>query len=338
MGYQRVVITRPGGVDALQVIEENELPEPGPGEARIRVLAAGVARADILMRRGRYPGEMPPLPYTPGYDIVGTVDAINAPGSDLAPGQRVAALTKIGGYAEAICLPVKDLVRVPEGLDPGEVVALVLNYLTAYQMMRRYARVQAGQCVLIHAAASGVGTALLQLGGLSRLKMYCSASPGKLGMVEQLGGIPIDYTTVDFRRVVRGEAARGAQAIFDPIGGSHLWKSYRSLSATGTLIAYGELSTAGVESPRRVDVWMHDLLPALLRWMPGGRTVRWFEVYPVNQNHPDWYQQDLSELIRLLAEGAIKPIIAARLPLVEAGRAHEMLESRKTIGKIVLLI
>ena len=332
-----MVITRPGGIDALQVKEENELPEPGPGEARIRVLAAGVARADILMRRGRYPGEMPPFPYTPGYDIVGLVDVINGPGASLAPGQRVAALTKVGGYSEIICLPVKDLVRVPEGLDPGEVVALVLNYLTAYQMMHRYARVQPGQCVLIHAAASGVGTALLQLGGISRLKMYGTASTGKLGIVKQLGGVPIDYTTDDFQHVVRQEAAGGAEVVFDPIGGSHLWRSYRSLSAAGMLIAYGELSTAGVERPARKDVWMHYLLPTLLRWMPGGRAVRWFEVYPVNQSHADWYQQDLSDLIRLLADGAIKPIIAARLPLAEAARAHEMLESRKIIGKIVLL-
>jgi NADPH:quinone reductase-like Zn-dependent oxidoreductase len=226
---------------------------------------------------------------------------------------------------------------VPEGVDPAEAVALVLNYLTAYQMMHRYARAQPGQCVLIHAAASGVGTALLQLGGISRLKMYGTTSPGKLKMVKQLGGLPIDYTADDFQRVVRREAARGAEVIFDPIGGSHLWKSYRSLSAAGKLIAYGELSTAGTDKPARKDIWMHDLLPVLLRWMPGGRSVRWFEVYPVNQSHPDWYQQDLSVLIDLLAKGAIKPIIAARLPLVEARRAHEMLESRKIIGKIVLL-
>jgi NADPH:quinone reductase-like Zn-dependent oxidoreductase len=337
MSYKRVVITRPGGVDALQVKDVDELPEPGAGEARIRVLAAGVARADILMRRGRYPGEVPPLPYTPGYDIAGLVDLINEPGTGLAPGQRVAALIKVGGYSEYICLPVKDLVRVPEGLDPAEVVALVLNYLTAYQMLHRYARVQPGQRVLIHAAASGVGTALLQLGGLFYLKMFATASSGKLGILKQLGAFPIDYTRDDFRQVIRRESRDGVDVIFDPVGGSHLWKSYQALSASGMLIAYGELSTTAMEKPALKDVVMHYTLPTLLKWMPGKRTIHWYEMYPFNQSHPDWYHLDLTYLIGLLAEGRIKPIIAARLNLVEAARAHEMLESRNVIGKIVLL-
>jgi NADPH:quinone reductase-like Zn-dependent oxidoreductase len=337
MRYKRVVITQPGGADTLQVREEDELPQPGAGEARIRVLAAGVARADILMRRGRYPGEVPSYPYTPGYDIVGWIDTINGANEEMAAGQKVAALTKVGGYSEYICLPVKDLVRVPDSLDPAEAVALVLNYLTAYQMLHRYARVKPEQRVLIHAAASGVGTALLQLGQLSDLEMYGTASGSKLGVLRQLGATPIDYTVDDFRKAVRRETGNGVDAAFDPIGGSHLWKSYRTLSASGNLIAYGELSTSGTDHPAWIDVWMHHALPILLRRIPGGRSVRWFEVYPVNHNHPDWYHQDLTNLINLLAVGTIKPIIAARLPLVEAGRAHEMLESRTVIGKIVLL-
>ncbi len=336
MGYKRVLITRAGGVDVLQVREEHTPPAPGQGEARIRVLAAGVARADILMRQGRYPGEVPAYPYTPGYDIVGTIDAVNGERSGLTPGQKVAALTKTGGYSEIICLPVENLVPVPEGLDPAESVALVLNYLTAYQMLHRYAGVQPGQSALIHAAGSGVGTALLQLGNIAGIKMYGTASGNKLETVESLGAVAIDYTSVDFRKAVRKETGNGVDAAFDPIGGSHLWKSYQTLSASGTLIAYGELSTTATDRPRRIDLWMHQALPVLLRRMPGGRTVRWFEVYPVNQDHPNWYYQDLTHLFDLLAAGKIKPIIAARLPLDQAARAHKMLESRSLIGKIVL--
>jgi NADPH:quinone reductase-like Zn-dependent oxidoreductase len=243
----------------------------------------------------------------------------------------------VGGYSEYVCVPVKDLVKVPVGLDPAEVVALVLNYLTAYQMLHRFSRVQAGQRVLIHAAASGVGTALLQLGKISDLKMYATASGNKLEVVKQLGAIPIDYTRQDFRRIVRQETGDGVDAAFDPIGGSHLWKSYRTLAARGRLIAYGELSTAGTENPARIDVFMHQILPTLLRWTPGGRAVRWYEMYPFNKSHPEWYQQDLTHLINLVAEGQVKPIIAARLSLDEAARAHTLLESRQVIGKIVFV-
>ncbi len=337
MGYKRVIITRPGGVEVLQVKEESELPAPKMAEARIRVLAAGVARADSLMRRGRYPGEVPALPYTPGFDIAGCIDAINGEHLEFAPGQMVAALTKVGGYSEYLCVPVKDLVPVPTGLDPAVAVALVLNYLTAYQMLHRYSLVQSGQRVLIHAAASGVGTALLQLGKRSGLKMYATASGNKLEILKQLGAFPIDYTRQDFQHAVRQETGDGVDAAFDPIGGSHLWKSYRTLAARGSLIAYGELSTAGTENPARIDVFMHRILPTLLRWTPGGRVVRWYEMYPFNRSHPEWYHQDLTHLIDLAAGGQIKPIIAARLPLDEAARAHALLESRQVIGKIVLV-
>lgn len=337
MGYKRIIITKPGSVEVLQVKEEDQLPIPKANEARIRVLAAGVARADILMRRGRYPGIVPPLPYTPGYDIVGFIDSINGEQPDFTPGQMVAALTKVGGYSEYLCVPTTDLVKVPTGLDPAEVVALVLNYLSAYQMLHRYSRVQTGQRILVHAAASGVGTALLQLGSISNLKMYATASGMKLEILKQLGAFPIDYTRKDFRQVIRQETGDGVDAAYDPIGGSHLWKSYQMLAPKGTLIAYGELSTAGTENPARIDVFMHHFLPILLRWIPRGRIVRWYEMYPFNKSHAEWYQQDLKHLINLLSAEQIKPIIADRLPLVEAVHAHEMLESRQVVGKIVLV-
>jgi NADPH2:quinone reductase len=217
------------------------------------------------------------------------------------------------------------------------VVALVLNYITAYQMMHRYSKVQLRQRVLIHAAASGVGTALLQLGKISNLKMYATASGNKLEILKQLGAVPIDYTRENFQQVILQETGDGVDAAFDPIGGSHLWKSYRTLAAKGNLIAYGELSTAATERPARIDVFMHHVLPTLLKWIPGGRVVFWYEIYPINHSHPDWYHQDLTNLINMLAGGQIKPIIAARLALVEAARAHTMLESRQVIGKIVLV-
>src|SRR5262252_811672 len=167
MRHTRISVTHYGGPDELRVVEE-ECPEPKRGEVRVRVLAAGVALPDVMMREGIHP-ETPRLPFTPGWDLVGAVDRLGAGVSGIEPGQIVAALPIHGAYAEFICLPPRELVPVPSGLDPAEGVSLVLNYITAYQMLHRSARVKPGQRVLIHGASGGVGTALLQLGRLGGL-------------------------------------------------------------------------------------------------------------------------------------------------------------------------
>lgn len=196
MKNTRVVVSRPGGPEVLQAISER-LPEPRAGEYRLRILAAGVSYADLLMREGVHP-ETPPAPFTPGWDLVGEVDRVGDGCSAYKPGQMVAALPIVGGYADYICLPEKELVPVPDGLDPAEAVSLVLNYVTAYQMMHRSAKVSQGQRILIHAAAGGVGTALLQLGQLAGADMFGTASSRNHDLITSLGGTPIDYQHVDF--------------------------------------------------------------------------------------------------------------------------------------------
>ncbi len=169
MKYKRIVISRYGGSEVLQVAED-ELPEPRSGEVRVRMLAAGVAWGDILKREG-FGGARPP--FTPGYDIVGGVDKLGEGVSAVKVGQTVAALPIAGGYAEYICLPASGLTPVPSGLDPAETVSLVMNYVVAHQMLHRAARVKTGERILIHSAAGGVGTALLQLGKLAGLELLC---------------------------------------------------------------------------------------------------------------------------------------------------------------------
>src|SRR5215510_4080659 len=175
MKHTRIVVDRYGGPDALRLVEE-ECPEPKKGEVRLRVLAAGVSLPDLMMCEGIHP-ETPRLPFTPGWDLVGVVDRLGPGISGIEPGQIVAALPIHGAYAEFVCLPPRELVPVPSGLDAAEAVSLVLNYVTAYQMLHRSARVRPGQRVLIHGAAGGVGTALLQLGRLAGLQMYGTCSP-----------------------------------------------------------------------------------------------------------------------------------------------------------------
>src|SRR5580704_3937036 len=251
MRNTRVVLTALGGPEVLKVIDD-EIREPAANEVRVRILACGVAFADVLMRRGLYSG-VPPLPYSPGYDIVGVVDSCGAGvtqrpgGTPWKPGDWVAALTMIGGYSRYIVLPESELVRVPAGLDPAETVSLVLNYTTAYQLIHRIAKLRRGESVLIHGAAGGVGTAALQLGSLAGLKMFGTASKPKHNLVAALGGIPIDYRTEDFVR--RAAGVGGMDAVFDPIGGRNWLRSYRALGKGGRFIGYG--MSAAIEGGRR---------------------------------------------------------------------------------------
>src|SRR5690242_10464641 len=190
MKYQHVVVERTGEPEVLRVVED-ELPEPGAGQARVKILAADVSFSDVNMRRGRYPGAPKP-PFTPGYAMVGRVDQLGpatAAGrepSALAVGQMVAALTFYGSYSQYLFLPIEQLVPVPAGADPAKAVCLVLNYVTAYQMLHRVARVAEGQRILVHGAAGGVGTAFLELGRLAGLQIYGTASKPKHPLVARL--------------------------------------------------------------------------------------------------------------------------------------------------------
>ena len=165
MTYKKVMVTRLGGPEVLRVVEEN-IPEPRAGQVGVKILSAGVSYADMLMREGVHPEARRP-PFTPGWDLIGVIDRLGESVTSFRTGEMVTALPVVGGYAEYICLPADELVSVPPGLDPSEAVALVLNYTTAYQMMHRSIRVTPGQRALIHSASGGIGTALLQLGGLA---------------------------------------------------------------------------------------------------------------------------------------------------------------------------
>src|SRR5262245_58568173 len=216
MRNTRTLVTHYGGPDELRVVEET-CPEPKHGEVRVRVLAAGVSLPDVMMREGIHP-ETPRLQFTPGWDLIGVVDRLGAGTTGIEPGQIVAALPISGAYAEYLCLPHRELVPVPSGLDPAEAVTLILNYVTAYQMLHRSAKVRRGQRVLIHGAAGGVGSAILQLGYLAGLEMYGTCSSRGAVAVSELGGVPIDYEHQDFVQEIHRLTTEGVDAVFDSIG------------------------------------------------------------------------------------------------------------------------
>lgn len=328
----RVVITRLGGPEVLRLVNE-ELPVPAAGQVRLKVVAAGVAYADILMRRGLYPG-VPRFPFTPGYDVVGDIDMLGAGVTNVSNGQRVAALTMIGGYSRYTLVPAADLVPVPSSLDAAEAVSLVLNYVTAYQMLHRVATLHSGQGLLVHSAAGGVGTATLQLGKLGGIRLFGTASKAKHEVLFALGATPIDYRNENFVERIRELSPEGLDSVFDPIGGKHWWDSYRCLGRGGLLVCYG--AQAAVREGK-FAAGMGFALLGFMRMIPNGRRASWYNVKLLRDAHPNWFAQDLSKLFELLAQRQIKPVIAVRLPLRDAPRANEMLEKAEVSGKIVLL-
>ena len=344
MRQTRIIVTHYGGPDALQVVEE-ECPEPKAGEVRVRVQAAGVSLPDIMAREGIHP-ETPRVPFTPGWDLVGVVDGLGAGISGIEPGQIVAAMPIHGAYAEFICVRRRELVPVPAGLDPAEAVSLILNYITAYQMMPRSAKGRPGQRVLIHGAAGGVGSALLQLGHLAGLGMYGTCSARGASAVSDLGGIPIDYRDQDFVGEIRRLTSGGVDAVFDPIGGAHTWHSRQALRPGGRVVAYGNTTSLrgeGLSSGRPgrrnrlhgIPVYVLYIAGGWL--LPGRKRIVPYSIQTLKRLRPALFRQDLITLLDLLREEKIKPLIAQRFPLAEARQAQELLGKGGVTGKIVLV-
>ena len=344
MRYTRIIVAHYGGPEALRVVEE-ECPEPKRGEVRVRVLAAGVSLPDVLAREGVHP-ETPRVPYTPGWDLLGIVDQVGDGVSGFEVGQTVAAMPISGCYAQYVCLPQHKFIPVSAGLDPAEAVAVVLNYITAYQMLYRSAKIKPGQRVLIHGASGGVGTAFLQLGRLAGVEMYgtCSAQAAKV--VKELGATPIDYRNSDFVQEIHRLTSDGVDAAFDGLGGDNLWRSREALHEGGRVVVYGFQAklrggrmASGTPSGRHPIRESAILGREILRnwFLPGRKSMVPYSIQWLMRLRPAWFRHDLLTLIDLLKQKKIKPLIAQRLPLAEAKQAHELLGRGGVVGKIVLV-
>jgi NADPH2:quinone reductase len=286
------------------------------------------------------------VPFTPGWDLVGVVDRLGPGVSGIEPGQMVAALPITGAYAESVCLPQRELVPVPSGLDPAEAVSLVLNYVTAYQMLHRSAHVRPGQRVLIHGAAGGVGSALLQLGRLAGLQMYGTCSARGASAVADLGGVPIDYRQADFVEEIHRLTGEGVDAVFDGIGGTTIWRSRDALRPGGVVVAYGLTSSLrggrlASGRPGRRDRFREIRIFGVYiagSWLlPGRKRVVPYSIQWLKRLRPALFRQDLIALFDLMQHGKIAPLIAQRIPLAEARAAHELLGKGGVTGKIVLV-
>ena len=344
MRQTKIVVTRYGGPEVITATEQ-ECPAPLPGEVRVKVLAAGVSLPDVLAREGVHP-ETPRVPFTPGWDLVGIVDRLGEGVSGFEPGQAVAAMPISGCYAQYVCLPQHKFFAVPAGLDPAEAVAVVLNYVTAFQMLNRSAKVKPGQRVLIHGAAGGVGTALLQLGRLAGVEMYGTCSAQGAATVKDLGATPIDYRNSDFVQEIHRLTGDGVDAVFDGIGGENLWRSREALREGGCVVVYGFQAKlhrgrmASAASSGRHSIRESAILGwyILRNWfLPGRKSMVPYSIQWLMRLKPAWFRHDLLTLFDLLQQKKIRPLIAQRLSLCEARQAHELLGAGGVIGKIVLI-
>jgi NADPH2:quinone reductase len=343
MRHKRIVVTQYGGPEVITVVEE-DVPVSKAGELRVKVLAAGVSLPDILAREGVHP-ETPRVPFTPGWDLVGTIDQLGEGVKGFELGQTVAAMPIHGCYAQYLCVPQRKLVPVPAGLDAAEAVATVLNYVTAYQMLHRSAKAHSGQRMLIHGAAGGVGSAMLQLAKLAGVEMYGTCSAQGAAVVREMGGIPIDYKSADFVQEIRRLTGDGVDAVFDGIGGDNLWRSRDALLGGGRVVTYGFQSKMRggrmvVRGEGRHPIRESAELGSFIFrnfFKPGQKSMVPYSIQWFMRFKPAWFRHDLLTLLDMLKEGKIKPLIAQRLPLEEARRAHEMLGEGGILGKIVLL-
>ncbi len=335
MAYKQVVLTEFGGPEALEVVTRSDLPEPGPGEVRVRVLVTSAAFTDVMIRKGMYPDVRETPPFVPGYDLVGVVDAVGGSADGLAVGDRVADLTTIGAYSEYVCLPAERLTPVPDGVADEDALAMILSAVTPYQMLHRVARLDAGQSLLIHGAGGAVGTAMLQLARDAGITAFGTDVAAKLDLIGTLGATAIDAGSGDLDGAIRDAVGAGVDAVFDPLGGESLSRSLHALRPGGILVAFGfqnEVLGRGGSIPLdfvKLKLW---------DWLPNGHATAFYSIGAMRRRHPDWFKADLAALYTLLAEGRFDPEVAEVVPLADVRRAHERVEAGDVRGKLVMRV
>jgi NADPH2:quinone reductase len=328
-------IVEPGGLR----VRQRALPAPAAGQALIRVEATGVSFAEQGMRRGRYPGQ-PKFPFVPGYDLVGTVVAVGADVEPAVVGTRVAAATKTGGWASYALVAAADLVPVPDKVDPVEAETVVVNGITAYQMLHRSARVQAGSTILVHGASGGVGSILVQLARHDGIRVLGTAASRNHDMLRALGVEPIDYHD-DVSQRVSGLAPNGVDAVFDHLGLDSFRESFALLAPGGTLVGYG--TAARLDDNNSMIAMFLGMIARIYAWniLPNKRRATFYNFWAGHSLSIRKFRKhqhaDLTTVLDLLAQGVITAQIAARFPLAEASAALELAESRTTNGKVVLV-
>lgn len=335
-----VWIMKHGSPVVLRVRESPD-PVPGPGEVRIRVRAAGLNFAEIMARQGLYP-DAPKPPCVVGYEGAGVVDAVGDGVAHVEVGQRVAYLCRFGGHADTVCVPADQAFALPDDMSFEQGAALPVNYLTAYHMLFVVRRLRSGERVLVHMAAGGVGTAVLQLcRTVPGVVTFGTASAGKHDYVREHGcDHPIDYRSEDYVERVRALTdGAGVDLVLDALGGADWRRGYGLLRPAGMLIAFG-LANANVGGKRSLPRVLGHVIRTP-HWSPLGLMSDNRSVAGVNMGHL-WGEvkllaEEAAALLRLYSQGLVKPHVSERFPFSRAAEAHTALERGRTVGKVLLI-
>jgi synaptic vesicle membrane protein VAT-1 len=335
-----VEVVLPGKVEPEGLyLRQGPVPAAGPGQVLIRMEATGVSFAEQQMRRGRY-YDQPPFPFVPGYDLVGMVCATGEGVEPGMAGTRVAALVKVGGWASHVLVDAADVVPVPDGITATEAETVVVNGITAWQMLHRKARVRTGMTVLVHGANGGVGSVLVQLALSAGLTVIGTASTRHRAALRERGVIPVDYRTEDIPARVRELAPGGVDAVFDHIGGRSVLDSWALLAPGGTLVSYGSASSRDDSGSKQWPVLR--LLFRIWLWnaLPNHRHAYFFNIWAGSALNKKRFRArlraDLTQVFAAVQRGEIIPQIAIQLPLSRIAEALRLAESGTVAGKIVL--
>jgi NADPH:quinone reductase len=326
--YRAVMVTKKGGPEVLQVVEL-PIEHPGPGQVLVRVRAAGVGSTDLLMIAGNYL-YAPKIPMVPGYEIAGVVEEIGAGVTGFKVGDRVAALTVYGGFAELILRNADEFIPIPDGVSDRDAAAVILNFVTAWQMIHRFAKVQPGETALVTGAAGGVGTAALQLLKLAGVRAYGAASAGKHDVVRSLGAVPIDYQAGPLDKLTRALVPNGVDYAFDAVGGANIGPCIGATRRGGMVVGFGFVGAAG--NFAKVAMFANIFVGARLR----GRRGKFYGITQIYRKDHGPLREDLPKIFALLIEKKIDPLVTQTFPLLEARKAMEFLQTGSVEGKIVL--
>ena len=311
--------------ERLQLVEL-PLPEPKAGEVRIRVEAAGVNFPDALIVQKKYQLQ-PPLPFTPGTEVAGTIDAVGADVKRLKPGDRVGAFVGLGGFAEFVCAPAAMTAPLLPGISTETAAAFTLTYATSHHALFDRGQLKAGESLVVLGAGGGVGLAAVELGKIAGARVIAVASSDeKLDAARAHGADDgINYGATDLREALKtATGGKGADVIYDPVGGRHTEAALRSLAWRGRLLVVG---FADGEIPQ---------IPANLLLIKGTSAIGvfWGEFA---KREPQANQAMLTELFTWLAQGRLKPHVSRTYPLADTPRALEALLARKAVGKLVIV-
>lgn len=337
---KQVYIPRRGGPEVLEVRESAD-PSPAKGQVRVRVRAAGLNFADTLMRMGLYPGA-PKLPFVPGYEACGVVDAAGPEVTAWRPGDKVIVPTNFGGYSDTLIAGADQIFRLPDGKTFEQGAAFTVTYLTAYEALVEQGHLREGGRVLIHGAAGGVGVAAAQIAKLHKAFVFGTASKSKHDFCRKHGvDRPIDYRSEDFEAVIRKETrGGGVHCALDPIGGHNFRKSYRALAPTGKLLCYGFSAAAPGTSRRWLPLLWHYLrTPSFspLALMGENKGVIGIHMGRLT-GETALLSAAMQRLLGWWQEGRLDPVVGAAFPLERASQAHEYLQGRGSVGKVVLTV